>query len=43
MFAAPVPASLIETYQAMGIQINQIYGMTETCGPACMIGPDDAV
>ncbi|MDX1733618.1 MAG: long-chain fatty acid--CoA ligase [Halioglobus sp.] len=41
--AAPVPASLIETYMAMGIQINQIYGMTETCGPACMIGPDDAV
>ncbi len=41
--AAPVPASLIETYMGMGMQINQIYGMTETCGPACMIGPDDAV
>ena len=41
--AAPVPASLINTYMDMGIQINQIYGMTETCGPACMIGPDDAV
>ena len=41
--AAPVPPSLIKTYMAMGIQINQIYGMTETCGPACMIGPDDAV
>ncbi|MCR9105361.1 MAG: long-chain-fatty-acid--CoA ligase [Gammaproteobacteria bacterium] len=41
--AAPVPPSLIKTYMEMGIQINQIYGMTETCGPACMIGPDDAV
>jgi O-succinylbenzoate-CoA ligase len=41
--AAPLPVSLINTYMDMGIQINQIYGMTETCGPACMIGPDDAV
>ncbi|MEZ5568430.1 MAG: AMP-binding protein [Halioglobus sp.] len=41
--AAPVPVSLINTYMDMGIQIYQIYGMTETCGPACMIGPDDAV
>jgi O-succinylbenzoate-CoA ligase len=41
--AAPLPVSLINIYMDMGIQINQIYGMTETCGPACMIGPDDAV
>src|SRR6056297_362024 len=41
--AAPVPVSLIDTYTGMGIQIYQIYGMTETCGPACMIGPDDAL
>ncbi|MDZ7783330.1 MAG: o-succinylbenzoate--CoA ligase [Halioglobus sp.] len=41
--AAPVPVSLIERYLAMGLQINQVYGMTETCGPACMITSDDAV
>tara|TARA_R110000823_G_scaffold305771_1_gene427960 strand:- start:7247 stop:8794 length:1548 start_codon:yes stop_codon:yes gene_type:complete len=41
--AAPVPVSLINTYTEMGIHIYQIYGMTETCGPACMIGSDDAV
>ena len=41
--AAPVPVSLIERYLEMGLQINQVYGMTETCGPACMITSDDAV
>ena len=24
------------------LEILQIYGLTETCGPACVIGPDDA-
>ena len=37
--AAPVPVSLIETYAAMGIEIHQVYGLTETCGPACLISP----
>ena len=41
--AAPVPVSLIETYQALGIEINQVYGLTETAGPACLIAGDDAV
>jgi acyl-CoA synthetase (AMP-forming)/AMP-acid ligase II len=41
--ASPVPVSLIDTYSDMGVQIYQIYGMTETCGPACMIGSEDAV
>ncbi len=41
--AAPVPVSLIETYAAMGIEIHQVYGLTETCGPACLISPEDAV
>ena len=41
--AAPVPVSLIETYAAMGIEIHQVYGLTETCGPACLISPDDAL
>lgn len=41
--AAPVPVSLIETYADMGIEINQVYGLTETCGPSCLISPDDAL
>lgn len=41
--AAPVPVSLIETYAGMGIEVHQVYGLTETCGPACLISPDDAM
>jgi acyl-CoA synthetase (AMP-forming)/AMP-acid ligase II len=41
--ATPVPTSLIETYTELGFEILQVYGLTETCGPACVIGPDDAV
>jgi acyl-CoA synthetase (AMP-forming)/AMP-acid ligase II len=41
--AAPVPVSLIETYAEMGIEIHQVYGLTETCGPGCLISPDDAL
>jgi O-succinylbenzoate-CoA ligase len=41
--ASPVPASLIETYAGMGIDIHQVYGLTESCGPACLISPEDAI
>lgn len=41
--AAPVPVSLIEQYAGMGIDIQQIYGLTESCGPACLITGDDAL
>jgi len=41
--AAPVPAALIEQYKNMGIEIHQVYGMTESCGPACLTSPEDAV
>jgi len=41
--AAPVPVSLILAYDAIGIEIPQIYGLTETCGPACLINPEDAI
>ena len=41
--AAPVPVTLIEYYAKIGIEIHQVYGLTETCGPACLIGPDDAI
>jgi acyl-CoA synthetase (AMP-forming)/AMP-acid ligase II len=41
--AAPVPLELIKTYESMGIEIHQVYGLTETCGPACLITGDDAL
>jgi O-succinylbenzoate-CoA ligase len=41
--AAPVPVSLIEQYAEIGIEILQVYGMTETCGPACLISPEEAL
>ncbi|HUP22443.1 MAG TPA: long-chain fatty acid--CoA ligase [Thermoanaerobaculia bacterium] len=41
--AAPVPVSLIEEYARLGIEIHQVYGLTESCGPACLISPDDAL
>jgi acyl-CoA synthetase (AMP-forming)/AMP-acid ligase II len=41
--AAPVPVSLIESYVKLGIEIHQVYGLTETCGPACLIGPEEAI
>ena len=41
--ASPVPVNLIETYAGMGIEIHQVYGLTETCGPACLIDPDSAI
>jgi len=41
--AAPVPVTLIESYAELGIEIHQVYGLTESCGPACLIGPDEAI
>jgi acyl-CoA synthetase (AMP-forming)/AMP-acid ligase II len=41
--AAPVPVSLIESYARLGFEVHQVYGLTETCGPACVISPDDAM
>jgi O-succinylbenzoate-CoA ligase len=41
--AAPVPKALIEEYAGMGVEIHQIYGLTETCGPACVTLPSDAI
>jgi len=41
--AAPVPVSLIEIYTKQGIDIHQVYGLTESCGPACLTSPEDAV
>ena len=41
--AAPVPKSLIEHYATMNIEVHQVYGLTETCGPACLTTPEDAL
>jgi O-succinylbenzoate-CoA ligase len=41
--AAPVPVTLIEAYAKRGIEIHQVYGLTESCGPACLISPEDAI
>jgi acyl-CoA synthetase (AMP-forming)/AMP-acid ligase II len=41
--AAPVPVTLIEAWTARGIPIHQVYGLTESCGPACLTSPEDAV
>ena len=32
--AAPVPVALTQQFQEMGIDITQVYGLTETCGPS---------
>ena len=41
--AAPVPVTLIHAYVEMGIEIQQVYGLTESCGPACLTSPEDAI
>ena len=41
--AAPVPESLIEACAKVGIEVHQIYGLTETCGPACLIDAENAL
>ncbi len=41
--AAPVPVALMERYRDIGIEIHQVYGLTECCGPGCLISPADAM
>jgi len=40
--AAPVPVSLLQAYEALGIRIFQAYGLTESCGPGTLLLPEDA-
>jgi acyl-CoA synthetase (AMP-forming)/AMP-acid ligase II len=40
--AAPVPVHLIEAYLTMGIEILQVYGLTETHGGICLISAEHA-
>jgi acyl-CoA synthetase (AMP-forming)/AMP-acid ligase II len=41
--AAPVPPTLINAFASLAIEIHQVYGLTESCGPACLVSPDDAL
>lgn len=41
--AAPVPVATINAYIAMGIEIHQVYGLTESGGPGCLIIGDDSL
>ena len=41
--AAPVPPTLVQTFAAMGVGIQQVYGLTETCGPACLMDAENAI
>ena len=41
--ATPVPVTLIERYAELGIEIHQVYGLTESGGPGCLISPDEAL
>ena len=41
--AAPVPVALIKAYAERGIEIHQIYGLTESCGPGCVIDAENAM
>ena len=40
--ACPVPVSLLQAYEKIGIAINQAYGLTESCGPGTLLLPRDA-
>ena len=41
--AAPVPVQLMQRYFDMGVQILQVYGLTESCGPACLMDGENAL
>ena len=41
--AAPVPVATINAYIDMDIEIHQVYGLTESCGPACLIIGEDSL
>jgi fatty-acyl-CoA synthase len=43
VYAAPVPVSLIEEYGEAGIEVRQLYGLTECTGPATVINPENAI
>jgi len=43
VYAAPVPVALIQEYAEVGIEIRQLYGLTECTGPATVIDSKHAI
>jgi len=44
VYAAPLPVALLEEYAAAGIEVRNLYGMTESCGSGTVIdGPHSLV
>ncbi len=41
--AAPVPVAMTQQYHDMGIGLLQVYGLTESCGPACLMDAENAL
>lgn len=41
--AAPVPLSLIQAYADKGFEVHQVYGLTESGGPGCLLLGADAL
>ncbi len=41
--AAPVPPALTRRYADLGIGVLQVYGLTESCGPACVMDAESAL
>ncbi len=41
--AAPVPVALTKLYHELGIGLLQVYGLTESCGPACVMDSANAL
>ena len=41
--AAPVPVAMVKQYADMGINLLQVYGLTETCGPVCLMDSENAL
>jgi acyl-CoA synthetase (AMP-forming)/AMP-acid ligase II len=41
--AAPVPVALTRKFADMGIGVLQVYGLTESCGPACVMDSENAL
>ncbi len=43
VYAAPVPVPLIKEYHEQGIEVRQLYGMTECTGPATVLDSENAI
>ncbi|MFP6808518.1 MAG: long-chain-fatty-acid--CoA ligase [Pseudomonadales bacterium] len=41
--ASPLPVNLIQAYDEINIEVQQIYGLTESCGPAAVISSEYAI